>query len=400
MDISLGSEVINSYKRLSYKAWYALAEFIDNSTQAYFNNSEILDPILKEEGVHLKVEITSGVDDEGEFILIKDNSIGMSLQGLRQAIIIGKPPIDTSGRSKYGLGMKTAACWLGDYWTVTTKTIGEEIEHKIIFDVPRVASGNLDSQYTSSPVLNTNAHYTIIEIRRLNRSIRTGRTSGKIKNYLRSMYRVDIEKGGLILKWQGETLTWSTKEFIETRLLKNADGSLIKEDFKFNVGAKTVKGWAGVYEIGSRKDAGFSVIQSKRVIIGWPDSFKPELIFGEQEGGSNDLVNQRLVGELYLDGFDVSHTKDEILFENDEYDELEIKLRDKCDYLRKIALSYRKNQLVEAKVNNNDLSIAINELIAELGSNKTAEVFQNFEVPPSKLIEESNSIVQRAVMKR
>ena len=34
----LGLDVIRSYKRLSYTIWHAIAEFIDNSTQSYFNN--------------------------------------------------------------------------------------------------------------------------------------------------------------------------------------------------------------------------------------------------------------------------------------------------------------------------------------------------------------------------
>jgi hypothetical protein len=32
-DLTIGASVIDAYSRLSYTMWFALAEFIDNSTQ-------------------------------------------------------------------------------------------------------------------------------------------------------------------------------------------------------------------------------------------------------------------------------------------------------------------------------------------------------------------------------
>jgi len=125
-------------------------------------------------------------------------------------------------------------------------------------------------------------------------------------------------------------------------LLQLKNGKPAKETFRFKVGGKIVSGWAGVLEKGSRRDAGFSIIQSDRVITGWPDSYRPETLFGEQEGGSNDLVNQRLFGEIVLEGFEVSHTKDQILFDDGEKEELELKLKKDLAGMRQLALSYRK----------------------------------------------------------
>jgi len=55
MKFVIGPEIVNSYKRLSYTEWYALAEFIDNSTQAYFNNKKLLDSLFKINNEQLKV---------------------------------------------------------------------------------------------------------------------------------------------------------------------------------------------------------------------------------------------------------------------------------------------------------------------------------------------------------
>lgn len=38
MQIQIGLDVISSYKRLAYTPWYAIAEFVDNSTQSYFDH--------------------------------------------------------------------------------------------------------------------------------------------------------------------------------------------------------------------------------------------------------------------------------------------------------------------------------------------------------------------------
>ena len=44
LNMKFANNIINSYKRLSYKAWYALAEYVDNDAlEAYFNNKEELD---------------------------------------------------------------------------------------------------------------------------------------------------------------------------------------------------------------------------------------------------------------------------------------------------------------------------------------------------------------------
>jgi hypothetical protein len=399
MNIEFGVEIISSYKRLSYKAWYALAEFVDNSTQAFVDDKD-LQKVMSESGEKLTVSIEVGTDREGDYVRIVDNSTGMNKEVLENSVVIGRPPRDITGRSKYGLGMKTAACWLGDYWTIKTKVRGEAVEHSITVNVPAIAAGNRNLNYSSSESTDLNSHYTVIEIRKMHRNLRAGRTTAKIKNYLKSMYRVDIEKHGLILKWQNELLKWDTNFMIDSRLIKRADGSLEKENFSFTVGDKTVKGWVGVFEKGSRRDAGFSIIQSDRVIVGWPDSYRPETIFGPQEGGSNDLVNQRLVGELYLDGFEVSHTKDEILFENDEQDELESRLLEACHTARLLALSYRKYLADERQPTNYQLAEAISEFTRELNSSQIRDFMANYEVPELELIEESNDSVKDAVMKR
>ena len=287
MQLSIGPEIISSYKRLAYKVWYAMAEFVDNSTQAYFNNQKSLDRAFAETHTKLTVEITVGADARGDFIRIKDNSIGMSKTELQNAVVIGKPPRNTRGRSKYGLGLKTGACWFGDLWTVRTKKLGETTEHKITVNVPLIAKHHLELPYVTKRA-KADEHYTVIEIRKLHRRV-TDREADKAKDHLRSLYRVDIRNKRLVLKWNRDLLSWDSD--IDSKLIALSNGKLAKKTFRFRIGAKRVAGWAGVLAKGTRRSAGFSVIQADRMIMGWPDSYRPETIYGRQEGGSNDFFN-------------------------------------------------------------------------------------------------------------
>ena len=397
MQLELGPEIISSYKRLAYKVWYALAEFVDNSTQAYFNNRAVLDKIYNETHTKLTVEITTGDDENGPFIRIRDNSIGMSSAELANAVVIGRPPANTRGRSKYGLGLKTGACWFGDLWTVETKKFGDGTAHKVTVNVPRIAKGHLTLPHRKTPA-GEGEHYTIIEIRKLHREINT-RTVGKVKDYLRSLYRVDIREERLVLKWNDKPLAWDPD--INKRLYKRQDGRPAKKQFKFNIGKKRVYGWAGVLAKGTRREAGFSVIQAGRVITGWPDSYRPETLYGPQEGGSNDLVNQRLLGELFFQGFEVSHTKDQILFDGSDQEALENKLKRELAGLRQLALTYRKNGDEGGKrASDAQRSAALNRLEEEIESDGIVNFLVTYEVPSASLLKKSNDSLKNAIVKR
>jgi hypothetical protein len=376
VSLELGLDVLRSYKRLPYTEWHALAEFVDNSTQSYFNNQSTLDAALAEAGEPFKVSIVYDRNAPGLF-RITDNAMGMSLTELQRALLVGIPPEDTSGRSKYGLGMKMAACWYGNLWTIRTKRLDETTEHEVTVDVERVASGDAELPYRAFSDKDPRDHYTIIEITRLNRRPQ-GRTLGKIKDFLRSMYRVDIRNGVMELEWQHELLQWELNEaFVQAR-----DGSYFKRDFQFSVDGKHVWGWVGVLDRGSRAKAGFSILHSGRVVKGWPDSWRPEAIYGQVQG-SNDLVNQRLTGEINLDVFEVTHTKDNIQWMGSEEDDVQEALRKECSEYREIARSRRREP---RPITDLEVQTAVQELEAELNSNEFIDLLATEPVPPPEVV--------------
>lgn len=380
MEFQVGPDIIKSYKRLSYSPWHAIAELVDNSTQAYFNNQELLDE--KYLANNEKLEINIAYDKDSGILRISDNSIGMSLPELEDALHIGKTTERTSGRSKYGMGLKTSACWIGNVWTIRTKKLNETAEHFIKVDVEEVASGNRTITPEENQGKDHNTSYTVVEITQLNRHFH-GNTLRKIKDYLRSMYRIDIREGRLILKWQGETLTWNDFEFLSDR-----NGNEYRKDFNFQIDGKDITGWVGILKNGSRANAGFSILQSNRVIKGWPKAWRPGKIYGQEEG-SNDLINQRLIGEIHLDGFEVSHTKDDIQWFGSQEEDVEKELYEKCKDYREIAKEYRKSTDDGRGPSTAETDVAIDELRKELFSAEMVDKISIVVVPDDEAINEN-----------
>ena len=375
LEIKFGHENFANYKRLAYKWWYALAEFVDNSTQSYSDYRSDLKSAYQEEEERFSVSIATDRD----MIRISDNAMGMNLSDLKRAMIVGVPPKDISGRSRYGLGMKTAACWIGDKWKIVTTKLGDSTEYTVEIDVNKVVGGNVEPSLNRRDV-SASEHYTIIEITAHHRPLR-GRTIGKVKEYLGSIYRKDISRDEMLLRYNDDELKWNN--FSNEDFLKRKDGSVHRDSFIFEIGVeppKVVEGWVGVLRKGSRSKAGFSILHRQRLIKGWPDSWRPEKIFGA--GGRNDLINQRVVGEVNLEDFEVSHTKDEINWDGLEEDLVEQELLEYCKPFMETARKARGGQ--EAGYGPTDVQInaAVKTLEDELATPEFLEALELEETLP------------------
>lgn len=379
IQLDLGLDIIRSYKRLSYTPWHALAEFVDNSTQSYADNRTVLDRAF--ESAQDSFEVSIVYDRKDDVLRIADNAMGMSYSELDKALHVGARPENTSGRSEFGMGLKTAACWFGNKWTVRTKKLGETSEYEVTVDVEAVADGNNQLPFTERTDRDPDRHYTIVTIEDLHRKLH-GRTLGRIQQFLASMYRQDIRNGDLRLLWQNAPLPW---EESDERFLKARDGSRYKKDFEAQVGGKRVYGWVGVLDKGSRERAGFSILRRGRVIRGYPDSWRPEALFG-QFLGSNDLVNQRLTGEINLDDFEVSHTKDNIDWFGDEEQEVQEALKQACWDYREVAKKRRKGDDDERGPSDLEIKAAVDELQQELQSAEIIDLISLEEIPPPEVV--------------
>jgi hypothetical protein len=332
-ELTIGPAAIKNYSRMSYTMWNAFAEFIDNSTQSRLNYEPIIDAVLAKEGTPLIVEIDYNVLKRE--ITIKDNSIGMSGDDLIAALKIAHPTQDSKGRSRYGMGMKTAACWIGNNWKIETCEWSSGQEWTAIVDVEQIAYHKGKVPLTVRDDVSRDEHYTRITISNLNRNLQK-RTEETIKGFLGSIYRFDLAAGRLKILYRGEEIRPPDEYNFDT----DPTGKPMKLEIpETEFGGKTIRGFVGVLKqgAGGRKFGGFSLFQNKRQIQGFPNAWKPRNIFGGvDDEGANNLVAQRLTGLIELDEkFKVSHTKDAILFEGDEEEQLE-------DFLEKITKDYRE----------------------------------------------------------
>jgi Histidine kinase-, DNA gyrase B-, and HSP90-like ATPase len=381
-DFEVGPSAISAYSRLNYVMWYALAEFVDNSTQSRSNYGGIIDDVLAAESVPLRVDIT--YDRQNRVLTIRDNSIGMTRDKLVAALKIARPTPDSKGRSKYGMGLKTAACWIGNKWSVTTCQWDSGEEWTATVDVPAIIGGNAKIPLTSRAV-DKSHHYTEIKMWDLNRHIQK-RTEETIMTYLGAMYRMDIRTKRLLLLFNGNPVPLPENR----EIAKYDDGTEAKESFQTTIAGHPVHGWFGVLLDGGRKYGGFSLIQHDRQIRGYPDAWKPRAVFGgvDDEGG-NSLVAQRLIGEIMVDGFDVSHTKDAILFRGTEEEELEKYLAEKTQKLKAFATSMRKGQR-GTPWSRERVAELLEGMKQEFSSSEIKDVVTEAVLPPLSVIVDTN----------
>jgi hypothetical protein len=302
-----------AFARLNYKPWYAIGEFVDNSVQSALANMEALR--AAEPSFRLRVEI----DVDENHIEIRDNAAGISSRDYARAFLPASPPPDTTGLSEFGLGMKAAASWFASRWSVRTSALGEDVEREITFDIPAIVEANrdrLDAIERSAPA---SEHYTMLSLENLHVHPK-GRTVGKIKEHLRSIYRVFLRDGLLELRVNGDPLAYEPPPILHAPYHGTPDGTPVtwRKEFDLDLGdGHRVCGWAAILARASVTNAGFSIFRRRRLIQGsYGEGYRPEKVFGKP----NKFVYQRLIGELEVEGFAVSHTKDGIQWEDWEDD--------------------------------------------------------------------------------
>ena len=343
IDIRPAPSVYATYRRLSYKPWYAIAEFVDNSTQSYYDHRQELREKYRLDGEigHLQVEVS--YDSEKNTLTITDNAYGMEVEELTRAVVLDSPPPVRTGRCEYGMGLKTAACWFGTTWTIVTSKLGSDRQYGARVHVPELVESRLENIVVEMAPAKSESNYTIITIEGLYKPIR-GRTHGRVREQLGSMYREDLRSGEIEILWNGEPISFKEPEFLEEDLGKGVN-NVWRKDFTLEVPWESegttlqATGWVGVRTPGSQRDAGFALLRRGRVIVGGPgEGYKPSEIFGQ----GNTFRSQRLVGEIKMDAWPVTQAKDAFDWSGGLEDDLIDQLKRVCqDYMDK-AEGYRE----------------------------------------------------------
>tara|TARA_B100000787_G_scaffold141292_1_gene110361 strand:+ start:805 stop:2349 length:1545 start_codon:yes stop_codon:yes gene_type:complete len=318
---------------ISYKPWYAIAEFVDNSLQSYLDNKNKLKK-LHPSSWKLRI----GIYISNSKITIIDNAAGIGEKDYYRAFRAAARPEKRDGLSEFGMGMKTAACWFSPVWEVKSKAIGEKIEKKVKFDINKIVKDNVEELEVKESPAGINQHGTEINLHQLRRGL-GGVTKGKIKEHLSSMYRLYIKKNEIEIRVNDEKLEYKIPPilnapfFYEQGLVKNEKKIKWIKDIDFKYGkSKKIIGFAAIFDEGKigfskSKYAGFNLFRRNRLIkgVGENEGFRPPSIFGDNKS----FRNYRIFGELHLDDQEVSHTKDEFLWDDEDFNEFLDKLK-KC----------------------------------------------------------------------
>ena len=327
VQIRPGVGILSVLSHLNYQPWFAIAEFVDNSIQSFLDYREEIERV---DGNNAKLRVTIELyPSEGGRLIVRDNAAGIHEANYPYAFRPAEVPTNTSGLSEFGMGMKSAACWFSPNWTVRTTALGELEEKTVHFDISRIVEDNLEELTVESRPSQSNAHFTEIILSNLHKPPQ-GRTIGKIREHLASIYRVFIAEGLLGLWFRDEVLTYDQPKILRAPYHKDAPGPARlwrKEiDFDFGTGLRA-RGFAALRETGSTSHSGFALFRRNRLIQGSADEgYRPEFIFGKP----NTFTYQRLFGELHLAGFDVSHTKDGFQWDENEEPFLEL-LKEELD---------------------------------------------------------------------
>ncbi len=297
--------MLSVLKFLEYETWYALAEFVDNAIASYLKNEKELKAI---EGNSFKLRVNIEINESENKIVIRDNAAGINQEDYPRAFRAAEIPPDNTGLSEFGMGMKSAACWFADNWCVTTTALGEQTEKRVCFDMKKIFDDKLEELDVEEKFIDKNYHYTTIELFNVNRMPKR-RGIGKVKDHLTSIYRDFIRKGILVLKVEGEQLSYIEPKILYVPRYDEPKGEpvLWRKEISFPIeDGLSVHGFVAIRERASTSEAGFALFRRGRVIEGsFDNGFRPPKIFG----APNSYRYQRIFGELHLEGFDVSFTK-------------------------------------------------------------------------------------------
>lgn len=344
------SSVYATYKRLSYQPWTAIAEFVDNSTQSFYDHKDELMAQKYAKGLRITIDY---IDDKenGDRLEIYDDAYGMEWYDFQRAVVLDRPPQNTTGRNEFGMGLKTAACWFGTVWSVESTRLGSKNKYYTEINIDELGKYKTEEIDVREETVSVKDHYTKIVIKKLNKRIVGSRTVGKVKELLSSIYREDIRSGLVKIYYNGTLLQFKEAPVYVEDI--NGQPKEWKKPVSFTVQHEgqnlDVRGFVAIRIPGSVKDAGFTLIRRGRVIVGGSEkNYRPSELFGD----ANSYAWQRMYGELHMDNWPVTQAKDGFDWHNSGLEEAFIEALQEYtqDYRRKA-----ENIRVREKINTQDL---------------------------------------------
>lgn len=360
-----GVSVLSILRHLNYKTWFALAEFVDNALQSYLVNKGRLEELHGADfGLRVDIVVEPAAPSR---ILIRDNAAGIALQDFPRAFRPAAVPPERSGLSEFGMGMKSAACWFAPRWSVRTKALGDPMGRMVRFDVAKIVRDEIEELEIETAPIKATAHFTEVILEQPYH-LPTGRTVSKIKDHLTDIYRVYLRDGLLDLRLNGDPLKYVPPPILTAPFERKPEWGpkQWRREINFDLGGGlSVHGFAALMDPMNTNRSGFALFRRNRLIEGsGEEGYRPAYIFGQP----GNFRWRRLFGELHLEGFEVSHTKDGFRWDENERPFLEL-LREELEKDELPLL--RQADLYRVQASRNELAEAAQKAIA-----RTVEAMQ------------------------
>lgn len=290
-----------------------LAEFVDNALQSYHDCQRELQ--ATQEGYCLRVDIRFALDETRKNITkitISDNAAGINEKRYPTAFMPARRPDNTDGLNEYGMGLKTAACWLGREWTVATKALGENVMRTVHFNLEQISQEDLKTLPVAVEDCSPEEHFTTVVITQPTQNMPSANGIPALKETLASIYRKIIRNNEMTLVVDGEQLSYNTPEpLVAPPVGQPEAGSVVwKRDIDIEFLNYKAKGFIGVLKSIDQTHNGLVLLRRGRVVLGAEKGkrYTPSSICGS----SGTFRYKRIYGELELEGFNVSYNKNEI----------------------------------------------------------------------------------------
>ena len=333
-NVTPGIGIIRYLQHIEYKAWYAIAEYIDNSIESYHRNINDLPG-----GLEVHIEIS----DSGKTLTIFDNSAGISDADIERAIIPATPPPIGSKLSEFGMGMKTASYWFSNTWKLETTAIGEDTRKVCEFDIETLRNEGTGEVEWHEFEEKKSSHWTKITLTNLNHKLSNPKRVNKIRSHLANTYKA-LLSDKIKIRFNGELLEYQDPEIMVEPFWPKADRASISagspairwhKEFEFEVNGKIVVGNAFLTKAGSTKTTGMTLYRRGRAIAGTSEEKEqPDIIYGAKHGRRRLF----LCIEVHMDDFKVPTTKSGVIYEGDDeeifHEQLIQVLREGNDFIK------------------------------------------------------------------
>jgi hypothetical protein len=338
------------FRSLTFKAWYALGEFIDNSITSAIIHKDALEST---NSGNYELRVLISFDEVNNCLVIEDNAAGISPEDFDRALKTSEPPSDTSrGLSLHGVGMKAAGFWWGERISIETHPLNSNSGWKVSLDLDEFDK-NSDETVTVLSIPHRGYSGTIVKVERLWNGVPKGRTLGAIRAFLPSIYRTfltqsnvdelttDLNSGHvqMSLSLNNQKLSYKPPQLLKEQFWSTTNGPLPnapviewRSEIEVKLAdGKVICGWVGILETMSRDLAGFTLEYRGKSIAGIAadgeedaagislerGAYKPRRIFGQP----GLYADQSIVGAFDLSAFGKSITTDSVTWTAEEEEE-------------------------------------------------------------------------------